>query len=95
MSFMSDIYLQYFRRMFIFGKGFHVRHVSTISKHINNIVFILVISLCQTYLYSVNNKLYKRGKKLYCRKNMRKKKRVKEKRKKGEKIEKKTEKKKK
>ena len=81
--------------MFIFGKGFHVRHVSTISKHINNIVFILVISLCQTYLYSVNNKLYKRGKKLYCRKNMRKKKRVKEKRKKGEKIEKKTEKKKK
>ena len=68
MSFMSDIYIQYFRRMFIFGKGFHVRHVSTISKHINNIVFVLVISLCQTYLYSVNNKLYKRGKKTLLQK---------------------------
>ena len=77
--------------MFIFGKGFHVRHVSTISKHINNIVFILVISLCQTYLYSVNNKLYKRGKKLSCRKNMRKKKRVKEKRKKEKRRENKKE----
>ena len=49
---MSDMYLQYFNTMFILGKDFYVRHVSTIFEY--NVYFSKRV-LCQTCIYNISN----------------------------------------
>ena len=51
-GFMSDMYLQYFNTMFILGKDFYVRHVSTIFEY--NVYFSKRV-LCQTCIYNISN----------------------------------------